>query len=109
MNELLQAWRSVDRDKIALVLSVFPGAGHLYKRHYASGFGLLIGGNLLMIFIALLLGLATFGASVILVPLIYMFAVAASAYSIPDWHGHHGFLHPWRTPTPLIPHKDQGE
>lgn len=95
MNEIFQAWRSVDRDKIALILSVIPGVGHLYKHHYASGFGLLIGGNLLMIFIALLLGLATFGASIILVPVIYLFAVAASAHAIPDWHGRHRFLHPW--------------
>ena len=95
MNELLKAWRSVDRDKLALLLSVIPGAGHLYKRHYVSGFGILIGGNLLMVFIALLLGLATFGISMIAVPVIYMFIVAASAYSIPDWHGQHHFLHPW--------------
>jgi hypothetical protein len=98
MNEILQAWRSVDRNKIALLLSVVPGAGQIYKHHYASGFGLLVGGNLLMIFVALLLGLATFGASIIAVPIIYVFAVAASAYAIPDWHGHHQFLHPWRKP-----------
>jgi hypothetical protein len=99
MNELLQAWRSVDRNKIALILSIIPGIGHLYKHHYASGFGLLIGGNALMIFVALLLGLATFGASVIAVPIVYFFAVAASAYAIPDWHGRHHFLHPWQKPT----------
>lgn len=95
MNELLQAWRSVDRNKIALLLSVVPGAGHLYKHHYASGLGILIGGNVLMVFAALLLGLATFGISMIVVPLVYVFAVAASAYQIPDWHGRHHYLHPW--------------
>jgi hypothetical protein len=96
MNEILQAWRSVDRDKVALFLSVIPGAGHLYKHHYVAGIGLLVGGNALMVFIALLLALATFGVSVIAVPVIYVFAVAASAYGIPDWHGRHQYLHPWQ-------------
>ncbi len=96
MNEILQAWRQVDRDRIALILSVIPGAGHLYKHHYTAGFGLLFGGNILMLFIALLLGMATFGLSMIVVPVVYLFAVAASAYYLPDWHGHHAYLHPWR-------------
>ena len=96
MNELMRAWRSVDRNKIALILSVIPGAGHLYKHHYVSGFGILIAGNVLMLFVALLLGLATFGVSMILIPAIYVFAVGASAYYLPDWHGHHRYLHPWK-------------
>ncbi len=96
MSELLQAWRSVDRNKIALLLSVIPGLGHLYKHHYASGLGILIGGNLLMAFVALLLGLATFGISMIVVPAVYVAAVALSAYNLPDRHGKHHWLHPWK-------------
>ena len=95
MNEILEAWKSVDRNRIALYLSVVPGAGHLYKHPYLTGLGFLIGGNVLILFVAGLLSLATFGASLILVPIIYASAVAASAYAIPDWHGHHHFLHPW--------------
>ncbi len=95
MSELLQAWRSVDRNKIALLLSVIPGLGHLYKHHYASGLGILIGGNLLMAFVALLLGLATFGISMLVVPVVYAAAVALSAYNLPDRHGAHHWLHPW--------------
>ncbi|MEP2775672.1 MAG: hypothetical protein ABJQ29_04335 [Luteolibacter sp.] len=95
MNELLQAWRKVDRNTVALLLSVIPGLGHLYKHHYTSGFFILIGGNALVVFVALLLGLATFGISVIVVPAVYYIAVAASAYAAPDRHGCHHFLHPW--------------
>ena len=103
MNELLQAWRSVDRDKIALLLSVIPGAGHLYKHHYVAGFGIMLGATPLMLFAALLLGLATFGMSVIVVPMVYMFAIAAAAHELPDWHGHHHWLHPWRARLPADP------
>lgn len=105
MNELFQVWRSVDRNKIALFLSVIPGAGHLYKHHYASGIGLLVGGNLLVVFVSVLLGLATFGVSLVLVPLAYLFAVAAGAYYLPDWHGRHHYLHPW---TPVAPEEPEG-
>jgi hypothetical protein len=103
MNELLQTLRSVDRNKVALCLSAIPGAGHLYKHHYASGFGLLLGGNVLVVFIALLLGMATFGVSLVVVPLLYIGAVAAAAYYLPDWHGHHHFLHPWMADPPEPP------
>ena len=96
MNEFLKAWRSVDRNKMAAILSILPGAGHLYKHHYASGLGILIAGNTLMVFAAVLLTLGTFGLSLILVPLVYWLCIGAGAYSIPDWHGHHQFLHPWR-------------
>jgi hypothetical protein len=95
MNEFLKAWRSVDRNTVALILSVIPGAGHLYKHHYASGLGILIGGNILMGFAAVLLTLGTFGLSLILVPAVYWIMIGAAAYSIPDWHGHHHYLHPW--------------
>lgn len=95
MNEFSKAWRSVDRNTVALILSVIPGAGHLYKHHYASGLGILIGGNILMVFVAVLLTLGTFGLSLVLVPLAYWLGIGASAYALPDWHGHHRYLHPW--------------
>lgn len=103
MNEFLKAWRSVDRNTVALLLSVVPGAGHLYKHHYGAGFSILIGGNILMVFIAVLLSLATLGVSLVLVPVVYWLAIAASAYSMPDWHGHHHYLHPWTDEEPKKP------
>ena len=103
MSELLQAWRSVDRNKVALLLSVVPGLGHLYKHHYASGLGILFGGNLLMVFVALLLGLATFGISMIAVPAAYFVAVALMAHDLPDWHGRHHWMHPWTPKAVLKP------
>lgn len=95
MNELFHALRSIDRNIVALLLSVVPGAGHLYKHHYAEGFGILIGGNLLVAFAAVLLSLATLGVSLVLLPAAYLLIVAMAAYYAPDWHGRHHFLHPW--------------
>ena len=46
-HELRDAWRTVDRNKIAALLSIIPGLGHLYKHHYTSGLGILIGGNIM--------------------------------------------------------------
>ena len=91
-------WDALDRNAVALLLSIVPGAGHLYKHHYVAGFGILIAGNLLMAFIALILGLATFGFSLIIVPVLYWIGVAGSAYYADDWHGKHEWLHPKRTP-----------
>ena len=96
MGEIMDAWRTVDRNKIAALLSIIPGLGHLYKHHYAAGIGILIGGNILVGFVSVLMMLGTFGLSVIVLPAIYIAGVAASAYSLEDWHGHHHFLHPWR-------------
>lgn len=90
----------VDRDEVAAILSVLPGAGHLYKHHYALGLGLLTGGNVLVAFVAGLMVLGTMGLSLILVPLVYIGVVAWSAYNLPDWHGHHPYLHPWAPGTP---------
>lgn len=95
MKEFLDAWKRVDRDRVALLLSVIPGAGHLYKHHYASGFGILIGGNILMAFIAILLGIATAGVSFFVVPILWWVGVAISAYGADDRHGQHQWLHPW--------------
>ncbi|MCF7674360.1 MAG: hypothetical protein K9N23_03685 [Akkermansiaceae bacterium] len=95
MNESTSAITSTDRNKVAALLSLLPGLGHLYKHHYLAGVGLLLGGNLLTGFIAVLMALGTFGLSILVVPLVYIATVAAAAYALPDWHGHHHFLHPW--------------
>ncbi|WP_367870740.1 hypothetical protein [Luteolibacter sp. Populi] len=95
MKELFDAWKGVDRNKIAALLSVLPGAGHLYKHHYIDGFGILIVGNSLMIFVAAWLAFATLGLSLIVVPAMWVASIAYSAYSAPDQHGAHPWLHVW--------------
>jgi len=93
MKELLDAWRSVDRNKIAVLLSVIPGAGHLYKHHYLDGLALLTVGNAMMVFVALWLAIATVGLSLVLVPAIWVACVAYAAYYAEDKHGTHPYLH----------------
>ncbi|WP_193213000.1 hypothetical protein [Luteolibacter marinus] len=95
MKELLDAWKTVDRNTIAALLSVLPGAGHLYKHHYLAGAGILTVGNTLMVFVALWLSIATLGLSLILVPALWMAGVAYAAYYAPDHHGAHPWLHFW--------------
>ena len=95
MKELIDAWKNVDRNKIAALLSVVPGLGHLYKHHYLAGFGILIIGNVLMAFVTGLLSFATLGMSLILVPAMWFAGVAYSAYMATDEHGHHPWLHVW--------------
>ena len=67
MKELIDAWKQVDRNKIAALLSIVPGLGHLYKHHHLAGFGIMTVGNVMMVFIALWLSLATLGLSLIVV------------------------------------------
>ena len=94
MNHSTPIVNQEDRNIIAALLSILPGLGHLYKHHYLSGFGLLIGGNILVGFVSILMTLSTFGFSLFALPF-YIVAVAGAAYALPDWHGHHHFLHPW--------------
>lgn len=95
MKELLDAWKEVDRNKVAALLSVVPGLGHLYKHHYMSGIGIMTAGNVLMVFVALWLGIATLGLSLIVVPAMWFAGIAASAYYATDEHGMHPWLHVW--------------
>ena len=102
MNEDTPLINSADRNIIAALLSILPGLGHIYKHHYLSGFGLLIGGNIVVGFVSVLMMLGTFCLSLFAIP-IYIAAVAAAAYALPDWHGHHHFLHPWTPEPPAEP------
>ncbi len=61
-----------------------------------AGAGILVGGNLLMILVTALLALATFGLALIIVPVAYILGIAWTAHELPDWHGRHQYLHPWR-------------
>lgn len=86
LRALRDGARDVDRNMLALILSVVPGLGHLLKHYYGLGFTILIVGNALMIFIAAWLALATFGVSLIAVPIIWIASIAWSAYLLPDRH-----------------------
>lgn len=95
MKELINAWKQVDRNLVAAILSVVPGLGHLYKHHYRSGLGILIAGNVMMVFVTLWLAIATFGLALIVVPAMWFGGVAGSAYYASDEHGMHPWLHVW--------------
>lgn len=95
MKELLDAWKQVDRNKIAALLSVVPGLGHLYKHHYVAGFAILTGGNVLMLFVTVWLAIATLGLALIVVPACWWAGIGASAYFASDEHGAHPWLHVW--------------
>lgn len=95
MKETLAAWKRVDRNYVAVALSVIPGLGHLYKHHYLCGAGILFLGNLLVAFISALLFFATLGLSLIVVPAVWVASVAVSAYMASDEHGMHPWLHVW--------------
>ena len=89
-------FKKKDRDLFAALLSVLPGAGHLYKHHYLAGIGIMIGGNLLMVLVTALLSIATFGVAIVVVPVAYLAGISYAAYELEDWHGKHQLLHPWR-------------
>lgn len=95
MKEILDAWRRVDRNKVAIALSVIPGMGHLYKHHYLAGFGILTVGNILVAFVSGLLAFGTLGVSLLVIPAAWVAGIAASAYMASDEHGHHPWLHVW--------------
>ena len=95
MKEIIEVWKTVDRNKLAGLLSLVPGLGHLYKHHYLAGFCILSIGNVLVAFIAGLASLGTLGLSLIAFPAIWFAGVAYSAYMATDEHGHHPWLHVW--------------
>ncbi len=59
---------------------------------------MLVGGNLFAVFVTAWLSLATFEIVLIVVPAMYIAAIAASAYYAEDLHGTHHMLHPWHNP-----------
>lgn len=95
MKELIDAWKRVDRNKVAAAMSVLPGLGHLYKHHYLQGLGLLLLGNVIVAFVSGLMALGTFGLSLLIIPCLWVAGVGYSAYSATDEHGHHPWLHVW--------------
>ncbi|HWB59773.1 MAG TPA: hypothetical protein VG733_09780 [Chthoniobacteraceae bacterium] len=79
-----------DRDVVAAALSVVPGLGHIYKGYYAVGLAILVLGAPLMIWIGVLLSLATIGVGLI-TPAIAWGLVATDAYYRKNRRRHHWF------------------
>jgi TM2 domain-containing membrane protein YozV len=77
----------VARNDLAVILSIIPGLGHLYKGYYLNGLCLFLLAPL-MVFVGLVISLATLGAGLLL-PVVYWIAVAVSAYHMKDHRKHH--------------------
>ena len=73
-----------ERDTAAVILSLIPGLGHLYKGHYLSGALFMAGG--LVAFLAVgLIATFTMGLGVLLLPL-YWVGVMLQVYWLEDRH-----------------------
>ena len=70
-------------DAFAVVLSIIPGLGHIYKGHTMVGLLLLFVATPMAAALALLAATATAGFAVLLLPL-YFIAVMIHVYSIED-------------------------
>jgi len=77
-----------ERDLAAAALSIVPGAGHIYKGHYAAGLAILLLGVPLALWVGLLLSLATAGVGLLL-PLTAWAIVAMDAYYESNHRRHH--------------------
>ena len=80
-------------NKIAALLTIVPGLGHIYKGHYATGFIWMFVGMPIAFWIGILLSLATAGAGLIL-PFACWAGLAFDAYYERDLRKHH-----WLLPT----------
>lgn len=70
-------------DAVAVILSVIPGLGHIYKGHNIMGMLLIFVGTPMAVAIALLIATGTAGFGIGLLP-IYWFAVMFHVYGIED-------------------------
>jgi len=84
MNHIVDALKQADRNKLALLASVLPGLGHILKGYRWLGLSILILGNLLVIFTAAWLSLATVGLSIVILPPLWFVLIAASAFFAKD-------------------------
>src|SRR5690242_4554615 len=80
--------RIVDANRIAAVLTIVPGLGHIYKGHVATGLTWLFFGVPLALWAGFLLCLATAGAGILL-PLGCWAALVFDAYYEKDRRQHH--------------------
>ena len=70
-------------DAIAVLLSVMPGLGHIYKGHKFIGMLLIFVGTPMAVGLALLIATGTAGFGVALLP-VYWLAVMVHVYAIKD-------------------------
>ena len=70
-------------DLIAVLLSVVPGLGHIYKGHKLLGMLLVFAGTPMAVGLALLIATGTAGFGVALLP-IYWLAVMVHVYAVQD-------------------------
>lgn len=70
-------------DAVAVMLSVIPGLGHIYKGHRLVGALLMLAGTPMAVGIALLAATGTAGFALLLLPL-YWFAVMFHVWGIDD-------------------------
>ena len=70
-------------DAVAVMLSVMPGLGHIYKGHKLIGMLLIFAGTPMAVAIALLIATGTAGFGLALLP-IYWLAVMVHVYAIQD-------------------------
>jgi hypothetical protein len=70
-------------DAIAVLLSVVPGLGHIYKGHKVVGLLLMFAGTPMAVGLALLIATFTAGFGVGLLP-VYWLVVMVHVYAVPD-------------------------
>ncbi|MGI8820208.1 MAG: hypothetical protein ACR2ID_04980 [Chthoniobacterales bacterium] len=70
-------------DAVAVLLSVLPGLGHIYKGHKVLGALLILVGTPMAVALALLTATGTAGFGILLLP-IYWIAVMVHVYAIQD-------------------------
>ena len=80
-------------NKIAALLTIVPGLGHVYKGHYATGFIWMFVGMPVAVWVGILLSLATAGLGLI-IPIVCWAFLTYDAYVERDLQKHH-----WLLPT----------
>ena len=80
---LLDSAEGQASDLVAVLLSIVPGLGHVYKGYRAAGVLLMFIGTPLAFGLALLIATATAGFGFFLLP-IYWIAVMINVWAIPD-------------------------
>jgi len=84
-----QAFLVKARNELAVLLSIIPGLGHIYKGYYLMGVGLILLIPV-MIFAGLLAGAMTLGVG-LLIPVCFWAGTAVSVFMIEDHRKDHLF------------------
>lgn len=77
-----------ERNCMALILSIVPGLGQIYKGYKLMGILIMVLGIPMTIWAAALLFIATFGAGILLIPFAWAM-VALHAFTAEDHRHHH--------------------